>query len=174
MHRTCRRAVRIPAGGIVPGRSRARREPDVESVEEDALRVVRIYNNSLIVPVLGIVAYAVLTISQRATLRTAHKGPACAAVSRSPGANLTASGTAAAAIVVSNNGLRLSIDVIRVARRHSNVHPAELIAGININKRRATAGIHGCISRIGTTANRITKDEPISVAGDRGEAWAAA
>jgi len=52
-------AVGITAGGIVPGRSCARCEPNVESVEEDALRIIRVHDNSLIVPVLGIIACAV-------------------------------------------------------------------------------------------------------------------
>src|SRR4029077_12294398 len=106
----------IAAGGIIPGSSSARCEPNVKSVEEDALRIIWIHNNSLIVPVLGIVACAVLAISKRAALSPLHEGPTCASVSRSPGANLAARSTSAAAVAVTDNRLCLGVDVIRVTR----------------------------------------------------------
>src|SRR5438270_10924324 len=126
MHRACSPRVGIAAGGIVPGRSSARCEPNVKGVEEDALRIIWIHNDSLIVPVLGIVACAVLAISQCAALRTPHEGPTCASVSRSPSANLAARGTSAAAVAVTDNRLCLGVDVIRVTRRDGNLHPAQL------------------------------------------------
>src|SRR5882757_1831457 len=111
MHRTCRAAVRITAGSIVPRTSRTSREPDVESVEKNTLRIIWIHNDSLIVPVLGIVTCAVLAVSKRAALGTFHKGPACAAVSRRPCTALTAGRTSAAAVAVCNNRLGLRIDI---------------------------------------------------------------
>src|SRR5437867_659111 len=117
MHRTSRAAVGIAAGGIVPSCSRARCEPNVKSVEEDALRIIRVHDHALIVPVLGIIACAVLAVSERAALRTLHEGPTCASVSRGPGANLAARGTSAAAVAVPDNRLCLGVDVIGVARR---------------------------------------------------------
>src|SRR5882762_1150730 len=166
MHRTCRAAVRITAGSIVPRTSRTSREPDVESVEKNALRIIWIHNDSLIVPVLGIVACAVLAISQRAALRTPHEGPTCASVSRSPSANLAAGSTSAAAVAVTDNRLCLGVDVIRVTRRDGNLHPAQLIARIDVNKRRPAACIHRRTSRIRAAGNCSTKNKPISVAGN--------
>src|SRR6266550_2152837 len=162
----CSPGIRITAGGIVPCRSRARCEPNVKSVEEHAVRIVRIHDDSLVVPVLRIITGTIwaATVSQRAALRTFHEGPACAAVSSSPGADLATRSFAAAAVAVTDNRLGLGIDVIRVTRRHSNVDTAQLIARININKRRAAAGIHGRSSRVRTAADCIAEDETISVA----------
>src|SRR4029077_4227376 len=117
MHGTCRGAVRIAAGGIVPDSPCARSEPNVERIKEDAIRIVRIHGDSLVVPVLGIVARAVLAVSKRAALRTLHEGPTRTAVSRRPATDLPPSRIAAAAIAVTNNGLCLCVDVIRVTRR---------------------------------------------------------
>ena len=143
VHGTRVPAVRISAGGIVPHSSRARRKPDVKRIEEDAVRVVRIDGDSLVVPVLWIVALATSAVSKRAALRALHITPVRAAVCGSPGADLAASGIAAPAIIVTNNGLHLSVDVVRVARRDSNLNSTQLIAGVDINKRRAAPGIHG-------------------------------
>src|SRR6267378_8470812 len=114
MHRAGRAAIRIAAGGIIPGSSRARCEPNFKSVEEDALRIIWIHNDSLIVPVLGIVSCAVLAVSKRAALGTFHESPTCASVSRSPSANLAARRTSTTAIAVGDNRLCLGINVIRV------------------------------------------------------------
>src|ERR1043166_5259854 len=116
MHRTCCAAVGITAGGIVPHGSRARCEPDLERVEENTVGIIWINNHSLIVPVLGIVACAVLAVPKRAALGTLHKSPACTAVGSGPGADLATRSVAAAAVTVTHNGLYLGIDVIRVTR----------------------------------------------------------
>src|SRR6266545_3306400 len=135
MHRTCRAAIRIAACGIVPGCSRARCEPNLESVEEHAIGIIWIHDHSFVVPVLGIVACAGLAISECAALRTLHESPARAAVSRRPGADLAARGIAAAVVIVTDNGLHLGIDVVGVAWRDGNVYSAQLSAGGNVNKR---------------------------------------
>src|SRR5438093_396029 len=162
MHRTCSSTIGIAAGCIVPGSPRTRCEPNVKSVEEHAVGIIWIHHDSLIVPVLVIVASTTPAVSERAALRTLHESPARPAISRRPGTNLAARVIAAAAI--GNNRLALSIDVIRITRRDSNIDSAQLITGIDINKGRATAGIHWRPSRVGAAGDRIAKDEPISVA----------
>src|SRR5882762_9104765 len=97
MHRTSRAAVGIAASGIIPSCSCARRKPDLEGIKEDAIRIVRVHHDSLIVPVLWVIAGAALAISKRTTLRALHESPACTAVSSSPGPYLAARCTAAAA-----------------------------------------------------------------------------
>ena len=62
VHRACTPAG-ITAGGIVPHCSCARCKPDVKSVEEDTVGVVRIYGDPLVVPVLRIIASATLAVS---------------------------------------------------------------------------------------------------------------
>src|SRR4029453_12152185 len=174
MHRTCRAAVGIAAGSIVPGSSRPRCERDLERVEEHAVRIGRVYHYSLVVPVLGIIALALRAVPERAALGTLHESPACAAVRGHPGANLAARGLAAATVIVTDNRLNLGIDVIRVARRDCNIDSAELIAGIDVNKGRTAPGIHRCSSRIRAASNLITKHEPIGIACDCSETRAAA
>src|SRR4029453_82276 len=166
MHRTCCAAVGTAAGGIVPHGSCAGREPDLKSIEEHAIGIIWINNHTLIVPVLGIVACAVLAVSQRAALGTLHESPACTAVGRPPSADLAARGTAAAEITVTHNGLYLGIQVIVVTRGDRIVYSAQLIAGGDVNKRRAAPRMHRCPSRIGPAADRIAKHKPIGVAGD--------
>src|SRR4029077_20825705 len=135
MHRTCWATIGIAAGGIVPDSPGAGSEPNVERIKEDAILIVRIHGDPLVVPVLGIIARAVLAVSKRAALRTLHEGPTRTAVSRRPGTDLAARRIAAAAIIVTNNGLCLCVDVIRVTRRDSNLHPAQLIPAGDVNKR---------------------------------------
>ena len=126
---TCAAAVGITAGGIVPDGSCARCKPDVESVEEDAVRIVWIHGDSLVVPVLWIVAGGILAVSERAALRTFHVSPACAAIRGSPGAELAARCASATAIAIPDDGLPLRINVIRVTRRDSDIDASELVAG---------------------------------------------
>src|SRR5436190_811595 len=122
MNRACRPAVRISAGNIVPDSSRASCKPDVERVEEYAIGIIWVHHHPLIVPILVIVASAGLAVSERAALRPLHESPARPAISRRPGTNLAARVIAAAAI--GNNGLCLGIDVVRIARRDSNIDSA--------------------------------------------------
>src|SRR6266536_3848584 len=166
VHGTCVPAVRITAGGIVPDSSRARCKPDLKRIEEDPVGIIRIYGDSLVVPVLRIIALTASTVSKRAALRTVHESPACATVCASPGADLATSGVAAATIIVTDDGLGLGIDVIRVARRDSNIYSTQLIAGGDINKRRASAGIHVRTSRIRAAGHCITEHKAIGIAGD--------
>src|SRR5206468_1301995 len=138
----------ITTGGIVPDSSGTRCKPDLERVKENAVGVVGIHGHTLVVPILGIVTLAIVTVSERAALGTLHESPGCTAVGGSPSADLAAIGAAATAVAIGDNGLHLSIDVIRVTRRDSNIYSAQLIAGINVNKRRAAPGIHVRTSRI--------------------------
>src|SRR5882724_5173067 len=124
MHRTRRAAVRIAAGGIIPGCSCASCEPDVEGVEEHAIRIVRVDDHSLVVPILSIIAGAVLAVSERAALGTLHESPACTAISSSPGAYLAARCVATTTAIVTDNRLHLGIDVIRVTRRDGYFYAA--------------------------------------------------
>src|SRR5581483_1167135 len=148
MHRTSRAAVRIPAGGIVPDISCASCKPDIKGVEENALGIIWIHYDSLVVPVLGIVTSSALAISERAALGALHESPACAAVNRNPGADLAPGCIAATTVTVADNRLYLSINVIRVTRRHSNLDPAYLIPGVDINERGAVTGVHRCVGRV--------------------------
>src|SRR6266566_4705319 len=145
---TCASAIRITAGGIVPHSSRARCKPHVERVEEDAIRIVWVHGDSLVVPVLGIVALATSAVSERAALRTLHISPARATVCGSPRAKLATIRTAAAAIAIRHDGLALCVNVIWVTRRDANVNSPELVAGVDVNKRRAAAGVHGRPCRV--------------------------
>src|SRR6266403_1592093 len=95
VHGTCRPAVRITARDIVPHSSRARCKPHIERVEEDAVRIVWVHGDSLVVPVLGIIACGIRAVSERAALRTFHVSPARATVCGSPGTQLAAIGAAA-------------------------------------------------------------------------------
>src|ERR1700747_3517401 len=88
----------ITTGSIVPNSSCARCKPDLESVDENAVGVVWIDGDSLVVPVLGIVALATATVPRRAALRAFHITPSPAAVCGGPGAELAAVGVATAAI----------------------------------------------------------------------------
>jgi hypothetical protein len=174
MYRTRRSTVRIAAGGIVPASSRASCEPNVEGVEEYTVGIIWIHYNSLVVPVLGIVACAVLAVSERAALGTLHEGPACTTIRRCPGADLAARSAAAAAVAVTNNRLYLGIDVIRVTWSDSNIDSAQLVTRVDINKGRAAASIHWRPSRIGAAADRITKYKSVGIAGNRSKARATA
>src|SRR6267154_2552472 len=106
--------------------SRARCKPHIERVEEDAVRIVWVHGDSLVVPVLGIIACGIRAVSERAALRTFHVSPARATVCGSPGTQLAATG-AAAAIAIRNNRLALRVNVIRVAWRDSDVNSPELV-----------------------------------------------
>ena len=51
-------------------------------------------------------------------------------------------GASAAAVAVADNRLCLGINIIRVTRRDGNLDSAQLITRVDIDKGRATAGIH--------------------------------
>src|SRR5947208_16193068 len=119
----------ITAGGIVPDGARARCKPDFKCIEEDSVGVVRIHRDSLVVPVLRIIALATTAVSERAALRTLHISPVRATVCRSPGTQLTARTIAAAAIAIRRDGLALCVHVIRVTRRHADVDSSDPFPG---------------------------------------------
>ena len=166
VHRTCAAGIGIPAGGIVPHRSSAGCKPDVECVKEDAIRIVRIDRDSLVVPILWIIAGTTLTVSERAALGTLHITPARAAICGSPGAKLAASAPPQPPLLFASNGLPLCVNIIRVAWRDSNLNATELVAGRGIDKRAAGAGIHRRACRVRAAGDLIAEHEPIGVAGD--------
>src|SRR5437773_3972141 len=164
----------ITTGSIVPDSSRTRCKPHLERVEKDPVRIVWVHCDSLVVPVLGIVALAVVTVSKRAALRALHITPTPATVCGSPGAELAAVG-AAAAVVIPNDGLRLSVDVIGVTRRDCDVDSSELVGAAitgssptayGIVARRAVTCIHRRTRGVRAADHLITKHEPISIAGN--------
>src|SRR6476660_4018694 len=171
---TCASAIRITAGGIVPHSACARCKPDVERIEEDPVRIIWIHGDSLVVPVLGIVALATSAVSKRAALRTLHVTPGCAAVRRSPGAKLASVRVAATAVAIWSNRLALCINVVRVAWRDSKLDPPQLIASRGIDKRAASACVHARPCRVRAAGILITEDEPIGVTGDGRKTRAAA
>ncbi len=108
-------------------------------------------------------------------MRTLHKSPACATVRGAPNTYLAAWRIAATAVAVTDNGLHLGIDVVRVTRRDGNVHSTRLSAGGGVNKRGAAPSIHGCPSRIGAAGYLIAKHKSVIVPCDRGKiSWATA
>src|SRR5262245_22266014 len=104
----------IATGYIVPHSPCARREPAVVGVDEQAVGVVRIDREALLVPVLRVVEAAV---TQRWALRSSHERPRAAAVRACPNAQLAAGGAAAVAGRVSGDRLHMCVDDIRVTRR---------------------------------------------------------
>src|SRR6266581_4837069 len=110
----------ITAGGIVPDRSRSRCKPHLERVEEDPIWIIRIHGDSLVVPVLWVIASATTAVSEGTALRALHVTPSSAAVCRSPRAKLASVG-AAAAVGVEGYGLDLRINVVRVTRGDSDI-----------------------------------------------------
>src|SRR4029434_1868904 len=121
MHGTWVRAG-ITTGDIVPHSSRARGKPNVICVEEDAVGVVRVHRDSLIVPVLRIIE---ATVTERTALRAFHISPAGAAICRSPCTKWATVGIAASAIP--NNGLRLRVNVIWITWRDCDVDASKLV-----------------------------------------------
>src|SRR6184192_1957707 len=97
----------ITTGNIVPNSSCARCKPDVKSVKEHAVGIVRVHRDSLIVPVLRIIE---ATVTERTALRAFHVCPAGTAICGGPRTKLTTVGIAAAAVAIPNNGLRLRVD----------------------------------------------------------------
>src|SRR6059058_1124969 len=105
MHRPGAAAVAIAAGCVVERCTRAGGEPNFEGADEDTVRVVRVYGDGLVVPVLWVIAGA------------GHLCPVRAAIGRDPDAELAARGVVAAAVVNGRDGLHLCIDIVRVAGR---------------------------------------------------------
>src|SRR5437773_826307 len=110
----------------------ARGKPDIERAEENPLRIIRINGDALVVIVLEVIAGLVVTVSERAALRTFHITPSIAAVCRSPGTQLAGGLILAPVVVILGNGLDLCVNVIGVTRRDGNINAPEL----NANRRR--------------------------------------
>src|SRR5438552_5111060 len=88
----------IAARGVVPHGVPVLPKPNVEGVEKGAVRIVRIHGDALVVPILGIVARAAATVSERSAGRAGYLSPGYAAIGRAIGAELAAIRTSAAAI----------------------------------------------------------------------------
>ena len=120
----------VPARAVIAARevgerrTGARRKPDVVGVDEQAVGVVRIDREALVVPVLRVVEAAA---AERRALRAGHERPRGAAVRARPDAELAAGAAAAIAARVSGDGLHLRVDDVRVARRDRDVDPSELV-----------------------------------------------
>src|SRR5207248_1927209 len=78
VHAIVRRA--ITASGIIPNEIPVGPEPDLEGVEKDAVRIVRINGNALVVPVLRIVARRGAAVSEGSARRAGDLSPGYAAV----------------------------------------------------------------------------------------------
>src|SRR5437868_14124130 len=105
----CSAGIRITAGGIVPCSSRARCKRDVESIKENAIRIVRIHDDSLVVPVLWVIAGTALAVSEYPALGAFHEGPACTAIRRSPGAYLADTCVTTTSVTVTNDRLSVKL-----------------------------------------------------------------
>ena len=162
----------VTAGRIVPYCPCPRCKPHVKGIKENAVGVVRVYGDSLIVPVLRIVEPAA---SERATLRAFHISPVRASICGSPGTKLATVGTAATAVTIPNDGLRLRVDVVGITRRNCDVDASELVgaaitssgpANNGIVARCAAAGVHGRTCRVRATGHLITEDKSVGVTGN--------
>ncbi len=172
---------RVAARHVVEGRPRAGRQPHVEGTDEDAVGVVGVNRDGLVVPVLRVVAapgraHARARVGaggeQRAR-RAGHVAPGGAAVGRGPDAELAAGGVAAAAVVVGGDGLHLRVDVVRVARRDGDVDAAELVPASSC-RRRACRCPRSCWPWSRTCWSHRAVDEAVGVARDGSEGRAAA
>src|SRR5437762_7417951 len=162
----------ITTGDIVPYCPGPGSKPHVKGIKENAVGVVRVYGDSLIVPVLRIVE---ATVTERTALRTFHVSPAGAAICAGPCTKLATVGTAATAVAIPNNGLCLRVDVIGITGRDCDVDASELVgaaitssgpANNRIVTRCAAAGVHGSTCRVRATGHLITEDKPVGVTGD--------
>src|SRR5437870_2539117 len=162
----------ITTGDIVPYCPGPGSKPHIKGVKENAVGVVRVHRDSLVVPVLRIVE---ATVTERTALRTFHVSPAGAAICGSPCTKLATVGTAATAVAIPNNGLGLRIDVIWITRRDCDVDASELVgaaitsSGPKLNgivARCAGACIHGRTRRVRATGHLIAEDEPVGISGD--------
>src|SRR5437762_8110435 len=114
----------ITTGDIVPYCPGPGSKPHIKSVKENAVGVVRVHRDSLIVPVLRIIE---ATVTERTTLRAFHVSPAGAAICAGPCTKLATVGTAATAVAIPTDGLGLGIDVIWITRRDCDVDASELV-----------------------------------------------
>src|SRR5688572_20234730 len=124
----------VAAGQIIPGQRGGRGctavpKPDVESIEEDAIRIVRVYGQALVVPILRVIAIPAFAVSEQIAARADDLRPGGASVRAPKGAELAAIGIAAAGIRVGRDRLDLRVDVVRIARGDRKVDAAELIPG---------------------------------------------
>ena len=134
----------IPAGDVVPHGIPVGPEPNFEGVEKDAVGVVRINGDALVVPVLGIVSRRATAVRERIAGRASDLSPGYPAVCGAVGTELAASRTATATIRVTPDGLHLGIDIVRIAWRYSEINATELIAGGGVDIGRPARRIEPC------------------------------
>ena len=127
----------------------------VESAEKDAIRIIRIHGNSLVVPILGVIARTAGAVEEQGAGRASNLSPGGAAVGRPVGAELATVGASAAAVWVRSDGLDLGVHDVRVAGRDRELNAAQLIAGSGID--------------IGRAAGRIESRPAVGVGGNRRE-----
>src|ERR1043166_2659301 len=152
----------IAAGQVVPypcrvgvHRTGILPEPNLERVEENAVRVVRIDGNTLVVPVLCVVPGAPrgpgVAIDERSAGRPRNLRPSGATISGPPRAKLTTRRVRAATTGLRSDRLHLRVHVIGVTGRDCDVDAPKLIANARANVLRAGCSIRSaptiCISR---------------------------
>src|SRR5437764_15473630 len=107
----------VTASRIVPYCPCPRCKPHVKGIKENAVGVDRVSGDSLIVPVLRVVEPAA---SERTTLRAFHISPVRAAICDSPHTKLATVGTAATAVTIPHNGVRLCVEIDGITRTSCN------------------------------------------------------
>ena len=135
-------AAAVAAGDIVKRCAGAAGQPNIEGIDKEAVRIVRIDCYSLVVPVLRIVALPPVQFRSEPPADPAIKLQVAPAIGTGPNAKLAAARVTATAVAVGGDRLHLRIDVVRVAWRNGDVHAAELVTGVDVAAvRRASAGI---------------------------------
>src|ERR1700719_788755 len=85
----------VATSGISPGGVSILPKPDLECVEEGAVRIVWIHGDTLVVPVLIVIASAAATVEQSRPRRTLNLGPSGSAISGTPCRKFATSAAAA-------------------------------------------------------------------------------
>ena len=154
-------AAAVTARGVVPKRISVGPKPDIESAKEDAVGIVRIDGDGLVVPILRVIAGAAGAVEQGSSGRTGNLAPSHTSIRRAIRAVLATRGAAAAAVGVRDNRLHLRVEVVRITRCDREFDPSHLVP-------RACADIGG-------PAGGVRSGPAVGVGGDRGKvAWATA
>src|SRR5205823_1191455 len=135
----------VTAGDVVPRQILCYRvasipKPNVEGVEENAVRIIWIDRDALIVPVLVVIRIHPFAVSQRCAIGTGNLCPSHAAIRGAIRSEFT---TLSAATGLGRDRLQLCVNVIRIARRDRDVDSTNLIAD-------SSAGVGSSAGRIQT------------------------
>src|SRR5438105_15695691 len=84
----------VAAGRISPGGISILPKPDFECIEKDAVRIVWIDRDALVVPVLIVVGVAAAAVRNRSSGRAGNLGPCRSAIRRTPCGTLAAGSSA--------------------------------------------------------------------------------